>query len=288
MSKKRKAFVHIGLDDGSGDFVDTALETHGHALIELGVRRPAESGEEMFRAALEMLHSHREWGYPRAEVEGTWSSVCRRAFRGKDTVVFSQTLLAAARPEQVALLVDALAGLEVHVVVTVRAPDAWTVPGEPGHDLGSVLERWRHAVRKPERLHVIVAGDRAVTWKRFGRVVGFGTSSLRVSDAHLPPPGRPPHLALASRATVLTALGQSWAELLAASEHHVVGDPTELVPDRDAIDTPEVVVSMTEHALGAALHEVERLTRRNASLELRLAVLEKKRAKLRRRMSAVA
>ncbi|MGA8257730.1 MAG: hypothetical protein WB767_14240, partial [Nocardioides sp.] len=73
MPKKRKAFVHIGLDDGSGDFIDTALELHSHALLELGVRRPARSREEMFRAALEMLRTHREWGYRRSEVEGVWT-----------------------------------------------------------------------------------------------------------------------------------------------------------------------------------------------------------------------
>lgn len=287
MSKPCKAFVHVGLDDGSGDAIDASIETHGHALADLGVRSPA-SGEEMFRAALEMLHAHHAWGYRRAEVEGAWSAICRRAHRGKDTVVFSQALLAGARPEQVALLVDALAGFEVHVIVTVQAPGAWTVPGEPAHDLGSVLERWRGAVAKPERLHVIVADDRAVTWKRFGRVVGFGTSSLRVADAHEPPPGRPPHVALGARAVVLAALGGSWIELLAASEHHVVGDPASLVPERGLREAPEVVVSMTEHALAAALHEVERLKRRNTSLELRVAALEKKRAKLKRRLSSVA
>jgi hypothetical protein len=288
MASKRKAFVHIGLDDGSGDFVDGALEVHARALAELGVRRPATSGEEMFRAALEMLRTHREWGYRRSEVEGAWTSIVRRGHSGKDTLVFSQTLLAGARPEQVALLVDALAGFEVHVVVTVQAPGAWTIPGEPRHDLGAVLEVWGAAVKKPERLHVVVAGERKATWKAFGKVVGFGTSSLKVGDVPVAVKPRPPHLALASRADVLRTLGESWVELLAHSEHHVVGDVAALVPDPHAVDEPEVVVGVAEHALNEALVEIERLTRRNESLQVRVDALEKKRKKLKRRLSSVA
>jgi len=288
MASKRKAFVHIGLDDGSGDFIDAALETHSRALAELGVRHPATSGEEMFRAALEILRTHRDWGYPREEVEGVWTEIVRRGHKGKDTLVFTQTLLASARPEQVALLIDALVGFEVHVVVTVHAPDAWTVPGEPRHDLGAVLQTWSHAVKKPQRVHVIVAGERRATWKSFGKVVGFGTSSLSVTAIPTATTARPPHLALASRIDVLRTLGESWVELLTNSEYDVVGDVAVLVPAPDAVDEPDVVVGVAEHALTDALAEIERLRRRNESLELKVAALDKKRRKLKRKLSSVA
>ncbi len=106
MASQRKAFVHVGLDDGSGDFVDGALAHHTRALAELGVRHPATSREEMFRAALEILRTHRDWGYTRAEVEGAWSDIVRRGHPGEDALVFSQPILAGARAEQVALLSD--------------------------------------------------------------------------------------------------------------------------------------------------------------------------------------
>ena len=48
------------------------------------------------------------------------------------------------------------------------------------------------------------------------------------------------------------------------------------------------MVAVTEHALHDALAEVERLSRRNASLEARLEALEKKRRKLKRALSSVA
>lgn len=286
MAKKRKAFVHVGLDDGSGDFVAAALDTHARALLELGVRRPAETTEQMFRAAVEMLRTHKAWGYHRDEVEGAWSDVVRAGLKGRDTLVFSQPMLARARPEQAALVVDALRGFEVHVVVTAGPPNAWTLPGEPAHDLGAVLERWAGAVSSPERLHVIVGADRRTTWKAFGKVVGFGTSSLKVPDVAEPSRSRPPHLALTPRSGVLEALGRSWVELLAASQHDVVGDVAALVPDlaADTAADPHTAA----HALGEALAEIERLTRRTDSLERRLETAEKKRKKLKRKLSVVA
>ena len=288
MATKRKAFVHIGLDDGSGDFIDGALDLHARALAELGIRSPAVSGEEMFRAALEILRTHRDWGYQRAEVEGAWTTITRRGHQGRDTLVFSQSLLAGARPEQVALLVDALAGFEVHVIVTVSTPGTSTIPADPRYDLGAALASWVMAVRRPERLHVIVSADPQNTWTSFGRVVGFGTSSLKITDLLRATHLRPALPTPASRIAVLRGLGESWVELLAHSEYDVVGDVTTLVPDPTSLDEPEAVAAVTEHALRDALAEVERLTRRNESLLVKITGLEKKRQKLKRKLRSVA
>ena len=96
MSKKRKAFIHVGLPGGPGDFLEIALRRHAHALAALGVRNPAVSSDEMFRAAVEIMREHRAWGFERREVEGTWSGICRRGRKGRDTLVVSQPLLAGA------------------------------------------------------------------------------------------------------------------------------------------------------------------------------------------------
>lgn len=288
MATKRKAFVHIGLDDGSGDFVDGALDLHARALLELGVRRPAASGEEMFRAALEVLRAHRDWGYTRSEVEGAWTDIVRRGRPGKETLVFSHPFLCAARPEQVALLVDALVGFEVHVVITAQAPSAWTVPGEPRHDLGAVLGTWSAAVKKPERLHVIIADEPLSAWKAFGRVVGFGTSSLKIDDLLRVSTSRPPRPALASRLEVLRRLGEAWVELLANSEYDVVGDAAALVPTAEIVGEPETVARAAEHALCEAYTEIERLARRNESLQVKIAASDRKRKKFKRRLSPAA
>ncbi len=284
VASKRRAFVHVGLDDGSGDVVDDAIGAHAHALLDLGVRRPCDSGEEMFRAAVDLLGTHAEWGYEPAEVEGAWRRLAKRAHQGRDTIVISQPLLAAAGADQARSVVSHLAEFEVHTVVTVRAPDAWSVPHDPGRDLAVVLDRWAAAVRAPERVHVVVGDDPAATWRAFGRVAGFGTSSLKVAAA----PDRAPLPVPAARAAGLRQLAHSWVELLAASPYDVVGDLGAVEPRIEPVDCPDLLVAAASRALEDARHEVERLSRRNEELERRLAKAEKKKRKLKRRLSEVA
>ena len=222
MAKKLKAWIHVGMP-GTADAIEPALAHHHEALVELGVASLAHAPAESFRAAVEMTRAHKDWGLKRADVEGQWTRLVRRAQRTRSDLVFSQPLLAHAAPEQVALLVDGLAGYQVHVVVTTGIDDET-----------ATLGRWASAVRKPERLHVIETDGREPkdVWKAFGKLVGFGTASLRLD-------------------TVPNATG-----------------PVQSLPD--------------------ALRELERLARRNASLEVRLEELDRKRRKLKRRLGQVA
>ncbi len=240
MAKKRKAWIHVGMP-GVGDVIEAALVHHRDALVELGIDVPAKTTQESFRAAVEIMRDHKAWGLKRSEVEGQWTKLCRRAEKGSNAVVFSQPLLGGASPDQVALLLDALHGYEVHVVVTATAPHAWAEPGFPQSELSVVLERWGAAVRAPERVHVVavdaddvpLAQAQAAVWKSVGQVVGFGTTSLGLDDVPQPVTAR-------------------------------------------SLTLPE------------AYREIERLARRNEALELRLAEVDKKRKKLKRRLSAVA
>lgn len=282
---KRKAFLHVGLDDRSADFLDAALELHEHALADLGVRRPAASAEEMFRAAIEIRRDHRTWGYDRAEVEGAWSRICRRGYKGKDTLVFSQPLLADATPDQIALLLDALAGFKIHVVLTVAAPDTWS---DPDLDLGAILDRWTSAVGKPERVHVVVVppdrGRKAV-WKAFGRIVGFGTASLRLDGVGKPLVERPQRLVSTERQEALRDLGRRWEHQVASRAVDVHGDLTDLCDNGCAVADAQQLIDSSDQALNDALRELERLARRNDTLSTRVVELERKRRKLRRRES---
>ncbi|WGX97465.1 hypothetical protein [Nocardioides sp. L-11A] len=222
MAKKQKAWIHVGMP-GAGDVVESALAHHHAALVELGVASLARSTAESFRAAVEMTRSHRDWGLKRSDVEGQWTRLVRRARSSRCDLVFSQSLLAAAAPDQVALLVDALAGHQVHVVLTA------------GHeDETSAIARWQGACRKPERLHVIETDglEPGEVWTAFGRTVGFGTASLRL----------------------------------------------------DAVPR----ASATLQTLPEALREIERLARRNASLEVRLEELDRRRRKLKRKLNSAA
>ena len=213
---KRTAYLHVGLPRSGGSFLGAALVQHADALEAQGLRSPARSVEEMFRAAIEIRRDHQAWGYRRREVEGAWAGVFRRAREGKGDVVVSQELLAACAPEQIALLLDGLSGFEVHVVVTARdlgtqLVAAWAGSLESGrsvsfgrfrervtdpareHDqarsfwagqeLDEVLARWSAAVRGPQRVHVIVApadadDPQAAVWSALGDLVGFDATAL--------------------------------------------------------------------------------------------------------------
>ncbi len=222
MAKKHRAWIHVGMP-GAGDVLEPALAHHHGALVELGVSSLAQTPAEGFRAAVEMTRSHKEWGLKRADVEGQWARLVRRARKARTDVAFSQSLLAAATPDQVALLADGLDGFQVHVVLTTGLDDE-----------ADAVARWSAAVRRPERVHVVETDGRtpAEVWKAFATLVGFGTASLGLDE----------------------------------------------VPSAAA----------TFQTLPDALREVERLARRNASLEVRLEELDRKRRKLKRKLGDVA
>ena len=222
MTKKRKAWLHVGMP-GAGDVIEAALAHHHDALVELGVASIAHSTAESFRAAVEITRSHKAWGLRRGDVEGQWVRMVRRAERSRADLAFGQSILATAAPEQVALLVDALAGHRVHVVVTTGMDDE-----------SAAIDHWASAVKNPERLHVIETDgmEPKDVWKAFGKLAGFGTASLGLDSVPLPVPAC--------------------------------------------------------RSLPEAMRELERLARRNASLEVRLEELDRKRRKLRRKLDEVA
>jgi hypothetical protein len=218
MPKKHKAWIHVGMA-GTADAIEPALAHHHEALVELGVASIAQTPAESFRAAVELTRSHKAWGLKRGDVEGQWTRMVRRAQKSRADLAFSQPLLATATADQIALLIDALAGHQVHVVVTTGLDDE-----------SDAITRWAAAVRKPERLHVVETDgmDPADVWKAFGKVVGFGTASLRL----------------------------------------------------DAVPQATAAVQ----SLPEAMRELERLSRRNASLEVRLEELDRRRRKLKRKL----
>lgn len=185
---KQRAFIHISLPGSGGDQVDAALRRHDGAMTDARgrtVRLPARSEDEMLRAAVELRRSHRLWGLRRQDVEGSWATLCRRAIKNKDTVVFSHPQLAGCRTEAIALMIDQLPGCAVHVVVTVAAPDRRVAVHSDDYDLTVLLERWSSVIRRPDRVHVIAADPvrPEEAWHAFGDLTGIDTRSLDLSEA---------------------------------------------------------------------------------------------------------
>ncbi len=285
---KRTAYLHVGLP-GVGDVLDTAVQRHRANLAELDVLVPTKAREEAFRAAIEVRRRHEEWGYRRKEVEGAWAGIARRALRGRSTVLVSQTALAGAAEDQIDLLATQLPGLKLHVVVTVTAPDGWAEPGDPDTDLASVLGRWRRAVRDPDRLHVVVVpaggAGRERAWRELGRVVGFGTRSLSL-DGLEPGPSPAVRPLDAAGTQRLRERAETWRTTLADGGYDVRGDLADLHPAAPA-PTPDLdgALLRTTRALAEARRDVERLSRRNETLEARLDEADQA---PRRRRSSVA
>ncbi len=157
MVRRRSAVLHIGLNDGSGDVIAAALEQHGHALQELGVRKATWPCSAGLSASVDRTHP------------------------GRDTLVMSRPLLATSGRDYARRLVSAWDGLDVHIVLTCARASG----SEPVDRLAAALEIWSPLASGPDRVHLILADDDAATWRSFGRIAGFGTASLEV-----PPPSR--------------------------------------------------------------------------------------------------
>ncbi len=123
---------------------------------------------------------------------------------------------------------------------------------------------------------------REALWRQVGRVVGFGTRSLPVAELEpsLPPVPTRTLDPLAHRR--LCERVETWTEALLSAGHTVHGDVADLVPALVEIEPdPTHRLVTTVRALAEARGEVERLTRRNESLEARVEELERTPRRLR-------
>jgi len=300
---KQKTFLLVGLPHAGVPLLTAALEQHRDHLEAAGVRVPARSADEAFRAAVELRREHRAWGLRRKDVEGTWSEVCRRALKSSDKapVVVGHELLAGAAPDEIALLVDGLAGTQVHVVVLAAVPDGRVGLFPDELDLVSVLDRWETAVGVPDRLHVVVADSARPedSWRALGTLVGFDADRLPLPDpGTVVAPADAASLRLIAESSSmyvdhdeLVALTGEWARVVARRGYDVHGDLRDLAPVRSASSTDPARAAYDDRidilagALAEAVSEVGRLREQVSLLRADQAKLQRKK---RRRLAAVS
>jgi hypothetical protein len=298
---KQKAFLLVGLPHTGLPLLTTALELHRDALLEHGVRAPARSADEAFRAAVELRREHKAWGLRRRDVEGTWAGICRRALKHGDTFVVGHELLAGAAPDEIALLVDALGGAQVHVVVLAGVPDARIGLFPDELDLAGVLDRWERAVTGPDRMHAVVIDrtDPTVAWHALGVLVGFDAERLPVpAPATVVNAADTASLRLIAESSgvhvdhdELVELAEDWGKVVADRGYDVLGDLRDLVPGRQAGPTDPARASYDDRieilngALSETVAEVVRLRQALTLAQEHNARLERKRRKLRARTS---
>jgi hypothetical protein len=295
---KPKSFLIVGLPHAGVPLLTAALEQHRDTLAGGGIRIPARSADEAFRAAVEVRREHRAWGLRRKDVEGTWSGICRRALRHGQTVVMGHELFAGAAPDEVALLADGLAGTRVHVVVLAAVPDGRVGLFPDELDLGGVLERWERAVTGPDRVHVVVTDptDPQGAWRALGEVAGFDAEGLPLPDpARVVAPADAASLRLIAESSgvhvdhdELVELAEEWGKVVADRGYDVVGDLRDLVPVRAGASTDPARaahddrVDILTDALAEAVAEVGRLREELSQLRRK----EKTRRKLGRRSAS--
>ena len=207
----QRVFLHVGVPKSGTTFLQSSLDRNRKALRESGVFYPGGQ-DRMFLAALDVRGAHAAWGRKRAEVEGTWDTLCRRARAHDGTTVISHELFGAASAHQVTAALTMLKGLQVHVVFTARDParqaaaewqedikhgrrlrfeqfrrqvlDAssetdYAVRFRASQDLPAVLARWGASL-PPSRVHLVCCpppdADPRALWGQFGDVVGFDAS----------------------------------------------------------------------------------------------------------------
>ncbi|WP_457207382.1 hypothetical protein, partial [Nocardioides sp. P5_C9_2] len=117
---KRSVFLLVGPAVPGLDAPHEALRDDP-ALAAAGVVLPAVDQDLLDRADVELRRRHKAFGLRRKDVEGAWAKVCRTAFKAKSDVLVCQPGLADATADQVALAVDGLMGMRLHVVVTPLA-----------------------------------------------------------------------------------------------------------------------------------------------------------------------
>ena len=298
---KQKVYVLVGLPHSGAALLRLGMERHREALAAERVQLPAESEDEMFRAAVSLRREHRAWSLSHKDVDAAWSRIWRRAWGTKDTVVLGSDLLAGMSVEEIALMVDRFPGFAVHVVVLVGAPDPRVALFPDELDLTRVLHRWRSAVKSPDRVHVIAIDpkDPQPAWQSLGQVVGFGADALPLPEQPLAP-GRldPATVRLIAdaagahaSASDLRELSEAWAKLVADEGYDVRGElgsaaATSGATGEDAAAYDGARVAILSEALSESVAEVVRLRERVAYLDGRRTKSEKKRRKLKKRLKA--
>jgi hypothetical protein len=218
---RRRLIWHIGLADAPRSVMGAGLEAHADSLLDLGVDVSA-SPQEAALATHELLRTHRQAGLSRSHVEGRWARICDRVWQHRGISLLSTPDLCSADKDQIDLALDALKGIEVHLVLTLDSCSAqlyggWLAElragrstgwekyvsrvvdsgqGHPqaerfwaGHDVPALLSRWGWTLH-PERLHVLASPDPVEQWCQLLDVVGVASEGLAaVVPAYADPAG---------------------------------------------------------------------------------------------------
>jgi hypothetical protein len=203
----RRVFLHIGTPKSGTTYLQDKLALNRDLAARQGLTYPTARSGNHFEPALDLIEE--PWAGQREVARGQWQTLVNDARKAPDDVLISHEILAAARPDRVAL---AMSGFdeddEIHVVLTARDlarqipaewqenvkhrgrrsfakfmgmvarsrrtnPDLWFWRVQAIPD---VLTRWGNGL-PPERIHVVTVPQPGapddLLWRRFAGVVGL-------------------------------------------------------------------------------------------------------------------
>ena len=258
-------FLHVGLPKTGTTELQKVLWENRRRLAENGVVYPGRDRGVHYRAALDLIGSRR------ATEPGAWEALAARARAASGRVVLSHEMLAAARPEHIARIVDDLAPRELHVVITVRdfsrivsatwqeraknrEVEAWGTflegvgKGPAGkhsfwrlQDAPGVISAWAEHV-PGDRIHVITVPplqqDPLLLLRRFAEVVGFSLDELTISGRGANQSIGALEIAVLQQVNAV-ARHLSWDEYRRAVKNHLVKDVLAQRPDQVRVVLPE-------------------------------------------------
>ncbi len=207
-----RVFFHVGLPKTGTTYLQTLMWDNRDELRRQGVLLPGESNRQHLWAS-GVVREDPNLDRRGPEAKHAWARLVEEINAWDGTAVVSHEFFASASAEQAARAAAALAGAEVHVVVTARetlslvtarwqefVKNGSTVPidGYPVRDeisgdddwdwgtldLADVLRRWGAGL-PPERVHVLTLPKpdepRDTLWLRFATLLGLDPASVDAS-----------------------------------------------------------------------------------------------------------
>ncbi len=212
MPSRAPVHVHIGLMKTGTSFLQGIYWNSQEQLRATGLELVPPTRRETFHLMLDVRGRYRPASDPPRVADALERLPGQLDAAGASRVLISQESLSAATPPQVARFGRALAGRELHVVLTVRdvarqIPSSWQqalqsgrdygfdefVAGVlsrqgpasrsfwPGQDVLAVVDRWARVV-PPERIHVVTVppagSDPGLLLERFSGLLGVPVDRL--------------------------------------------------------------------------------------------------------------
>jgi hypothetical protein len=216
-------YLHIGEPKSGTTYLQEIVWSNRDELLGQGLHLLGERRGDQFRASQDLRGVPMPPGSIAPSWVGEWDAFAREAVREPRRVLISQEHLCGATPEQAKRALDAFAGAEVHVIITVRdfvslLPAEWqetvkhrnqrdwsswladitagaSALDEPAqrmnwfwraHDTPAILRRWTVGV-PDDRVHVVTVPrsrtNPTLLWERFAGILGVDPRSVDTTRA---------------------------------------------------------------------------------------------------------